>query len=202
MDRRRKPIQQRSRATVDAILEAAAHVLRTEGWARFSTNRVARRAGVNIGSVYQYFADKEAVIHELHRRFREEVKARVRAAGPVDGSFAGFIRLGVVQALATLAVNPEMHRVFLEELPPAIRDAHPIDPEAIEQFRAYARERMVGVPDPELALWIWDEVLDGLARSACAKRPELLSDPRFADELTVLLQRYLIRPDEPRPSGC
>jgi hypothetical protein len=52
---------------------------------------------------------------------------------------------------------------------------------------------LVGVPDPELALWIWDEVVDGLLQAACIRRPELLSDPRFIEEIVLLLHRYLIR---------
>ena len=65
-DRLRKtPRQARSRSTVDAILEAAERVLRTEGYGAASTNRVARVAGFSVGSLYQYFDDKRAVVGAL-----------------------------------------------------------------------------------------------------------------------------------------
>lgn len=63
--RRKTPRQQRSRATVQTILAAAAQVLEQRGHAGFNTNRVAQRAGVSIGSVYQYFASKQALLAAL-----------------------------------------------------------------------------------------------------------------------------------------
>src|SRR5215218_10075491 len=65
---RKRPIQQRSRQTVDLLLEAAAQVLEGGGLAAFNTNALAARAGVSIGSVYQYFPGKDAVMAALVRR--------------------------------------------------------------------------------------------------------------------------------------
>ncbi len=59
---RRKPRQARSRATWDAIVEAAAQVLERDGPAGFNTTSVAERAGVSIGTLYQYFPDKQAIL--------------------------------------------------------------------------------------------------------------------------------------------
>ena len=60
--RRRKPIQARSQSTVDAILTAAARVLVERGYAKTTTNHVAQVAGVSIGSLYQYFRNKDELI--------------------------------------------------------------------------------------------------------------------------------------------
>jgi AcrR family transcriptional regulator len=65
---RRTPRQARAQATVDSILEAAAQVLQAGGAARFNTNAVAERAGVSIGTLYQYFPDKGAVLLAVARR--------------------------------------------------------------------------------------------------------------------------------------
>jgi AcrR family transcriptional regulator len=62
---RKKPVQGRSRATVEAVLAAAAHILETRGLAGFNTNAVAERAGVSIGSLYQYFPSKDAILVAL-----------------------------------------------------------------------------------------------------------------------------------------
>ncbi|MDR5879871.1 TetR/AcrR family transcriptional regulator [Caballeronia sp. LZ032] len=65
---RKRPAQSRSEATVASIVEAAAQVLETEGFEGFNTNAVAQRAGVSIGSLYQYFPGKDALTVALIRR--------------------------------------------------------------------------------------------------------------------------------------
>lgn len=72
-DTRKRPRQARSVATFEAILEAAARILESLGFAGFNTNAVAELAGVSIGSLYQYFPSKDALIVELIRRERVEL---------------------------------------------------------------------------------------------------------------------------------
>ena len=67
-NQRRRPRQARSRATWEAIVEAAAQILERRGPAGFNTNEVAERAGVSIGTLYQYFADKHALLAAAARR--------------------------------------------------------------------------------------------------------------------------------------
>jgi AcrR family transcriptional regulator len=62
---RKRPLQTRSRETVAVILEATARILEAEGLEAANTNAIAARAGVSIGSVYQYFPDKSAIFAEL-----------------------------------------------------------------------------------------------------------------------------------------
>ena len=70
---RKTPRQSRSQATCAAILEAAARILETEGGHGLTTNHIAALAGVSIGSLYQYFPGKEAVLAELIRGMRQEM---------------------------------------------------------------------------------------------------------------------------------
>src|SRR5471032_2973235 len=70
---RKTPSQTRAMRTVDTLFEAATRVLQTEGEAGFTTNRIAERAGFSIGTLYQYFPSKEAIIVALVRRQRERV---------------------------------------------------------------------------------------------------------------------------------
>ncbi|WP_336012092.1 TetR/AcrR family transcriptional regulator [Acinetobacter calcoaceticus] len=72
-DPRKRPRQARSVATFEAILEAAARILESLGFAGFNTNAVAELAGVSIGSLYQYFPSKDALIVELIRRERTKL---------------------------------------------------------------------------------------------------------------------------------
>jgi AcrR family transcriptional regulator len=62
---KKQPTQQRARATVDAIVEAATYILRDEGPRGFTANKVAARAGVNIASFYQYYPNKEALLFHV-----------------------------------------------------------------------------------------------------------------------------------------
>src|SRR4051794_2622813 len=59
---RRMPRQPRARLTRDAIIEAAAHLLATRGWDASTTNHIAERAGVSIGSLYKYFPNKPSIL--------------------------------------------------------------------------------------------------------------------------------------------
>lgn len=70
--RRREPQQARSRARVQRLLEAADHVLATEGYGALTVRRLAEEADVPIGTIYQFFADKAAVVDALARRYIAE----------------------------------------------------------------------------------------------------------------------------------
>lgn len=120
-NRRRKPVQDRSSATVDALLEATAQILLSHGYERASTNEIARRAGVSIGSLYQYFDNKEALVAELARRHFGHIESVVvenmvpRAGEAVD------LRAMVTRLLRALVavhrVNPRLSQVLEAEVP-------------------------------------------------------------------------------------
>jgi AcrR family transcriptional regulator len=101
---RKTPSQQRSRFTYDTILEAAAHIFDREGMAA-TTNRIAERAGVSVGSLYQYFPNKQALLHELALRHIDNAEAafaealqRVHATRPpIDVLVAEVVELAVAE---------------------------------------------------------------------------------------------------------
>ncbi|MBB5049932.1 AcrR family transcriptional regulator [Rhodopseudomonas rhenobacensis] len=76
---RKSPIQGRAKQTVATILEATARILTEEGSERLTTNHLARRAGFSIGTIYQYFPNREAIVLALVERQRAEVERRVKA---------------------------------------------------------------------------------------------------------------------------
>jgi AcrR family transcriptional regulator len=76
---RRTPRQDRSRATIEYLLEAAAQVFGARGYAA-TTNEIAARAGVSIGTLYQYFADKDALLLALAERHLDHARQRLLAA--------------------------------------------------------------------------------------------------------------------------
>lgn len=119
--RRRKPIQDRSSATVDALLEATAQILLSHGYDRASTNEIARRAGVSIGSLYQYFDNKDALVAELARRhFGHIERVVVEHMMPLAGE-AAELRAVVTRLVGALVavhrVNPRLSQVLEAEVP-------------------------------------------------------------------------------------
>src|SRR3569833_4450963 len=76
---RKDASQERSRATVAALVEATARILVREGFDKASTNRIAEVAGVSVGSLYQYFTSKEALVAAVIDRHNEEIMGIVRA---------------------------------------------------------------------------------------------------------------------------
>ena len=202
---RKQPVQRRAVQTVDAILEAAAYILVRDGWERFTTNRVAERAGVNIASLYQYFPGKEAIVAELQRRHRGKVGVALPAAHAALGSQPDLrrrLRLVVDAAVREHSVAPALHRVFAEELPRRARRHSPSDEAAEQQFwRSLVGRSAARLPDVDLAIFVCRAASHAVIHQATSQRPELLGNALFAEELTLLLERYLRRPARPgRPA--
>ena len=118
---RKKPVQRRAQDTVDAILEAAARVLAERGYAAATTNRIAERAGVSIGSLYEYFPGKDAILAQLLERHVEEgardvlawLAEAARAPLPVRALIDGLL----ARMLELHERRPTLHRVLFEEAP-------------------------------------------------------------------------------------
>jgi len=193
---RKTPRQERSRATVDALLEATTDILIREGYARLTTNRIAERAGVNIASLYQYFPGKEAIVAELRRRHGADQRAALRqvlaehTAGELESTIRALVSVGV----AGHAHAPRLHRVFTEEIPAlGYRDIAAIDAPIFEAMRRFLQEAEADVRDVDLALWMIATASGAVLHRAAVERPEDLSTGVIAEELTTLLCRYLRR---------
>ena len=115
---RKRPKQERSRATVEAILEAAARILVQEGLQQATTNRIAEVAGVSIGSLYQYFPNKESLVRALLEQHVEEALAqRPEALRHNDLPLRERIRLAVEWHLAVHAASPALHQALTACVP-------------------------------------------------------------------------------------
>lgn len=202
---RKNPSQERARATVDAILEAAAYILIKDGWERFTTNRVADRAGVNIASLYQYFPNKESIAIELQRRHID----KGRDAFPdmithlrSQKTLRGALKVLINGAVAEHRINPRLHKAFSEELPRAARRVHgDRDEELIARLAAILEPYSIQVPNLDIALFLFRSVTHAAIHEAASERPDLLSNPLFTEELITLLERYLQRNQRSRKPG-
>jgi AcrR family transcriptional regulator len=198
---RKTPRQERSRATVEAVLEATTDILIREGYAKLTTNRIAERAGVNIASLYQYFPGKEAIVAELRRRHGADQRAALRQllAERTAGELEPTIRTLVSAGVAGHAQAPRLHRVFTEETPAlGYRDVAAIDAPIVEAMRRFLQEADADVRDMDLALWIIATASGAILHRAAVERPDDLSTGVIAEELVTLLCRYLRRPADVR----
>jgi AcrR family transcriptional regulator len=156
----RRPKQRRARQTVEAILDAVARVLKRDGLKAVTTNRIAEAAGVSIGSVYQYFPDKQAIFVALHRRHIDEID-RLVATTLVENANA---RL------------EDLLRSMIE----AITDAHTTDPELYEMMFSEVPHRAEGTKDFTVRF-------HGAFRLALAARADELGRGRDLDKLVFVV---------------
>src|SRR5579883_3280485 len=116
---RKMASQKRSRLTVDALVEATARILRKEGYDRASTNKIAALAGVSIGSLYQYFPSKEALVAAVIERHTQQLSQLAHAAllkaaaQPLTIGVRELVRAGIDGH----RVDPKLHRVLAEQVP-------------------------------------------------------------------------------------
>jgi AcrR family transcriptional regulator len=193
---RKEATQARAQATVDAILEATARILVKVGYDHASTNRIAAEAGVSVGSLYQYYPSKEALVAALVDRHVEEMFAVLLEKSahlfslPIEHAVAEVVRTMV----AAHAVDPKLHKVLVEQVPRIgrLERVEAIERETALMVRAYleARQNELVVRDLELASFIVVGMIEALTHGAVLTRPELLG-AAFVEEVTQAVVRYL-----------
>ena len=148
---RKQARQARARATQTAIIEAAARILEGNGRDGLTTNRVADRAGVSIGSLYQYFPNKEAIVAALLRREREALLSRIR-----EISAAANDPMAAVSALVDAAMEHQFARPKLALELEYLEASLGIEAEAAELSQQVAEEilAVVRMLKPEADLCI------------------------------------------------
>jgi AcrR family transcriptional regulator len=197
---RKSASQRRSQSTVDALIEATARLLIADGYDRTSTNKIAAVAGVSIGSLYQYFPNKEALVAAVVERHTQQLSQVALGAflRVSEGSIEIGIRELVMAGINGHRVDPALHRILAEEAP---RIGPRGDIDALQRngralIRSYleAHRSEIDVADLDLAAFILVTTVEALTHSAVLHRPEVLADGKagaFADEVTGLVLRYL-----------
>jgi AcrR family transcriptional regulator len=206
---RKSASQERSRLTVDALLEATARVLVKDGYDRASTNKIAAVAGVSIGSLYQYFPSKEALVAAVIDRHMQKSLQLVRAAlvkvatRPIDVAARELVSV----MIDAHRVNPKLHRVLVEQTPRTgqLENIEATEREAYAMIRDYleAHRDELDVADPDLAAFVCVTAVEALTHAAIVRRPESLSGEKaegLIDDVTRLVVRYLKKsPDAVEP---
>ena len=196
---RRLPAQTRARETVDAILEAAAQVFSENGYVGATTNKIAERAGVSIGSLYQYFPNKDVILNSLMERHTQEGYEVILREIP-DLQAIGRINATLIRRLIEIMIalhkkDPALHRVLFEET-------------LYKRFwNEYKRneEESVGVlsvllkntpnarkTDPDGPIRLLSHAIEAMTHRFVLYGYDGLSEEDFVDEVADMMSRYLL----------
>ena len=198
---RKTPRQRRSIELCETLIEATARVLRDEGYEAANTNRIADVAGVSVGSLYQYFPGKEALLYALLQRqeHRQLDLLTERLAPALNGNLEALVRSAVQALVDFYREDPELARVLAEQrrhlvgsrsLPGSERAFSELIQTALQTQSAQVRPL-----DVEVASFVIQRTVDALTLEAAVRRPDFLKDGRLAEEIVQLLVRYIgIRP--------
>ncbi|MGH7272107.1 MAG: TetR/AcrR family transcriptional regulator [Polyangiaceae bacterium] len=195
---RKSPKQVRSRETVGAILEAAARILVRHGYTGANTNRIAEDAGISVGSLYQYFPSKDAIVVELFRRYRARVVETV--ARHMDGVDRANIETRIHDLLRSLieaqGLYPGLHAILIEQVLRTSARAEMMGfEERVEAILVEALGTLfngVSPSDHEIVAFLLLRTVMAITHAAVVDRPALTRDPRLVREATRMIVRYLV----------
>jgi AcrR family transcriptional regulator len=195
---RKLPQQERSRITVEAILEATTHILTDKGYDQTNTNIIAELAGVSIGSLYQYFPNKESLMVALVEQHCHEIAELVKSKlnhffdDPPEIAIPELVKA----VIAVHRINPRLHQVLSEEIPRSERlKMQETDQHIAELLRAYLerwRDRLQP-QNIEMTTFILSQTVKALCHFAAIEHPKFMKDSQFEREVSNLLLSYLIK---------
>ncbi len=196
---RKSPQQARSRALVETILDTTARILVADGFAGVTTNGVAELAGVSIGSLYQYFPSREALVAAVARRHSERLKSALETELKQDHADLEAALTALLAAVARAhRVSPKLTAVLAGEVP----KLGSLDWKAentrrgIELARALlARHRGELRQDLDLdtAAFVCAACVEGVMNAAARHSPQRIGDGSIAAELRKLIGQYVRR---------
>jgi AcrR family transcriptional regulator len=202
---RKKPKQKRAQETVRAIIEATAHILEEEGVDQASTNRIAKRAGVSIGSLYQYFPNKESLYAAVVEQHCSEMLDLLRrstlslADAPLEVAVCTYVRT----MLEAHSMNPKLHRVFSHDIVdvawPLLKRVQRLACDVVQAFLELHRERIVPT-DLRLAAFTLVMSVEGVTHAGIVQYEEEIELMSLESEICALVLGYLLG-RESRNSG-
>lgn len=178
--RRRRPTQNRAQETVNAILDAVIRLLKRNGASAITTNRIAETAGVSIGSVYQYFPNKQAIFIALHERHIYQVdqllqrKISESEGEPLDQLVASLLD-GMIEVHAS---DPELAALLGSEVPHRAEGAREFSIRLQEAFRKALvphSKSFGGAVKLHTRAFLLGNMLEALGHAVVLRRPHMLS---------------------------
>ena len=195
--KRRIPRQARATQTTEAILEGAAQILEVGGLPALTTNAVAERAGVSIGTLYQYFADKNAILLALAKQQVGLGLAEIARAlsGEIDPTPAGRVRAMVRAAVHAFRGRQRARKAVMEAVLTQGLHAELMVP--VVTFIAQQGARVGVTPQPVFAtltplqVFVMSRAMIGVLRAAVLEEQPFFKSRPFEDELVRLVLAYL-----------
>lgn len=195
--KRRIPRQARATQTAAAILEGAAQILEAQGLAGFTTNTVAERAGVSVGTLYQYFADKNAILLALARQEVELALVEIGHAlsGAADPTPGGRVRAMVRAMVNAFHGRQRARKAVIQAVMERGLGAELMMP--IVAFIAQHGARVGTMPQPiyatlsPLQVFVLSRGMIGVIRAAVMEEQPFFKSRAFEDELVRWVTAYL-----------
>lgn len=193
---RRRPVQRRARQTVEAILDAVVRILKREGLAAVTTNRIAEVAGLSVGSVYQYFPHKQAIFVALHQRHLEQIDRMVEsklvehATSPLDEVMRAMIE-GMIDAHKS---DPELYELLATEVPHRADGTRDFAARVHNAFRLALASRTHELKygrDIDKLVFVVAKMVESLSHAVLFARPALLSLSAAKAEVNRAVLAYL-----------
>jgi len=185
---RKAPRQQRARASVDCVLEAAAQVLEASGDGGFNTNAVAERAGVSIGTLYRYFPDKQSILKALALRETEAHRRAVVAIIENEKTNLARDRAMIRAFLRAFAGRDRARRIAMTALLAQADHAELASGFAAAEIGLTDAQ---GRPLTRVQAFVLGRSVQGAMRAAALEGVDFLRSQEFEDELVRLSRAYL-----------
>ena len=197
---RKKPVQARSAVTVAAILEATAQILnKSNGVAALSTNGIAKTAGISIGTLYQYFPNKNAILITLARQELEDASGRLVEVlnRTQNDDVQNQPRVMVKILLKAFGGRHRTRKLLIETLIAnglSNELARPV--EAVAQAlvsQPAGKDGSGAQPMTPVRLFVMTRAVIGTIRAAVMEQSPWLNNPAFEDELVALIDDVMRR---------
>lgn len=196
MKSRKSPKQSRSKITVEAILQATTHILLAGGAKALTTNHVAERAGVSIGSLYQYFPNKESLIAAL---IDQHVQQEIDCLSAVIDEWQGELNESLFRKLIQTIIQIHLDDIDLTKLlhqqvnslecREALRKATRLFEQVIAALLAKKMDKSADDQLIKAKAFIITNTIDSLVQIALTEDTQMLSDAIFVDELVALVNQ-------------
>lgn len=192
----RCPKQNRSKATVAVIVEAGTRILAEEGWAAFNTNAVAAKAGVSVGSVYEYFNNKQSLIdaitdahlpaaEKLLGAACDQLSVPIKIDEIVDLLIEGFVTIH--------EANPPLHRTLSSEVPLSNATKYSVHTLRLGIIDVVSRALAPHLPAPGVAAQLLVDTVDTVTHRWLVEDDGALAAPdRLKTELKRMFSAYLL----------
>ncbi|MBL7665245.1 MAG: TetR/AcrR family transcriptional regulator [Bacteriovoracaceae bacterium] len=194
---RKEPNQDRAVSTVDAILTATTHILDTKGFEETSTNKIAEKAGVSIGSLYQYFPNKESIIAMMLERHinKQAAKLEARVADLTTANLEETIRALLKVVFEEKRNSPKINRILaqrfaaLNQLDVMIKT----DDYLVEVFKRNIKpyEAEIRMENLDMSLYLVVQMAKLLPISLLFSKRYTIEDEAVFEECVQLIYRFL-----------